>query len=128
MVPDLCHADAEAAHAVFEVHDAVTDPDGEPISGTLSKHLYEGDSIHFMRCGEVLVELGTRDGRYMIRTRNRNHETLQNFSGLPIFDYDPECRVSGHFGAQDSPRMAPSGSFREDAHFTVELGVRWNFR
>lgn len=121
VVPGLWYADAEGAHAVFEVQDAVTDPDGEPISGTLSKNLYEGDSIHFIRCGEVLVELGVRDGRYMIRTRNRNHETLQNFSGVPIFEYDPDFKVSGHFSAYDSPRVVPIGSFRADAHFTAEL-------
>lgn len=121
LVPGRWHADGYGAHAVFEVQDAVTDPDGEPVSGRLSKNLCEGDSIHFVRFGDMLVELGVRDGRYMIRTRNRNHETLHNFSGVPVFDYDPAFKISGRFVPYDSPRVVPIGSFREDAQFTAEL-------
>lgn len=121
LLPGRWSAGAHGARAIFAAADGVTDPDGEPLSGTVEKRLEEGDSIHFVRIGDVLVELGLRDGRYMIRTRNRSHPTLRDFNGVPVFDYDPAFVVRGRFTAFESPRVVPIGSFREDANFTAEL-------
>ncbi|GAA1496656.1 DUF1684 domain-containing protein [Paeniglutamicibacter kerguelensis] len=121
LLPGFWSADANGAHAVFVPEDGVTDPDGEPLSGTLEKQLDEDESIHFVRVGDVLVELGVRDGRYMVRTRNRSHPTLREFTGVPVFAYDPAFVVQGRFTAFEPPRTVPIGSFREDANFTAEL-------
>ncbi|PQZ86700.1 hypothetical protein CQ018_18650 [Arthrobacter sp. MYb227] len=121
LVPGWWSADAYGAHTVFVTQDAITDPDGEPLSGNLNKALDEGDLIHFVRKVDVLVELGMRDGRYMIRTRNRNHERLRNFFGVPIFEHAPALKVSGRFTAYDSPWVVPIGNFREDTKITAEL-------
>ena len=120
-LPGLWSADADAARAVFAPGDGVTDTDGLPLSGTLEKQLDEGESIHWVRVGDVLAELGVRDGRYMVRTRNRSHPTLRGFTGVPVFEYDPAYVVRGRFTAFETPRIVPIGSFREDANFTAEL-------
>lgn len=120
-LPGIWSADASGARVVFAEADRVTDPDGEPLSGTLTKVLDEGASIHFVRLGDVLVELGMRDGRYMVRLRNRTHPTLRAFRGVPVFEYDEAFVVPGHFTAFESPRVVPIGSFRPDANFTAEL-------
>lgn len=121
VIPGLWSADATGAHAEFTQADGVTDPDGEPLAGRFTRELNEGDSIHFVRVGDVLVELGVRDGRYMIRTRNRSHPTLRQFAGVPVFAYDEAFVVPGRFTAFEAPRVVPIGSFREDANFTAEL-------
>ena len=121
LLPGVWSATEQGAHAVFADTDGVTDPDGVPLAGAFTRHLEEDDSIHFVRIGDVLVELGVRAGRYMIRTRNRSHPTLRKFTGVPVFDYDPAYIVSGLFTAFDAPRVVPIGSFREDADFTAEL-------
>lgn len=121
LLPGQWSADADGARATFEALDGVETTDGEPISGTLSRSLLEGESIHFIRHYDTLVELGVRDGRYMIRTRERNHPRVKAFTGVPVFDYDPEYIVPGKFIAFQTPKEVPIDTFRADTTLRAEL-------
>lgn len=121
LVPGRWSADGTTAKASFGAADSVTTPDGDPVVGTLSKSLHEDESMHFVRRGDTLVELGVRGGRYMIRTRERTHPRLKAFTGVPLFDYDPAFVVPGHFTAFHAPRVVPVDSYRPDTKLKAEL-------
>jgi uncharacterized protein (DUF1684 family) len=121
LVPGSWSADADGAKATFDAADSVTTPDGDPVAGTLSRSLHEDESMHFVRHDDTLVELGVRGGRYMIRTRERNHPRLKAFTGVPVFDYDPSFVVSGHYTAFHAPKVVQIDSFRADTRLKAEL-------
>ena len=121
LVPGQWSADAVGARATFEVSDEVNTPDGEPVSGTLTRSLHEDESMHFVRHGDTLVELGVRGGRYMIRTRERTHPRIKAFTGVPVFDYDPGFVVPGTFTAFVSSKVVPVDTFRADTTLKAEL-------
>lgn len=121
LVPGSWSADAVAARATFEAADSVTTPDGDPVLGPLERSLHEDESMHFIRHGDTLVELGVRGGRYMIRTRERTHPRLRAFTGVPVFDYDPAFIVPGRYTAFHAPRVVPIDSFRADTKLKAEL-------
>ncbi|MFL4478058.1 DUF1684 domain-containing protein [Paeniglutamicibacter sp. ORCA_105] len=121
LVPGVWSADASGATAGFEVWDSITTPDGDPVHGTLAKSLHEGESMHFIRHGDTLVELGVRGGRYMIRTRERTHPRLKAFTGVPVFDHDPTFIVPGRYTAFHAPKVVPIDSFRSDTRLRTEL-------
>ncbi len=121
LVPGTWSADASGASAGFAAAESVTTPDGDPVSGTLEKSLHEDESMHFVRHGDTLVELGVRGGRYMIRTRERTHPRLKAFSGVPVFDHDARFVVAGHFTPFHSPKVVPVDSFRADTTLKAEL-------
>ena len=121
LVPGRWSANATAARATFDAADAVTTPDGDPVYGALVQTLHEDESMHFIRHGDTLVELGVRGGRYMIRTRERTHPRLKAFTGVPVFDYDPTLIVPGRFTAFHAPQVVQIGSFRPDTRLKTEL-------
>ncbi|ALE93736.1 hypothetical protein AOC05_17695 [Arthrobacter alpinus] len=77
---------------------------GEPVLGTLTATLTNEDSLMWVRSGTVVVELGMRANRYMIRTRDSASPTLTNFQGVPFFDYNPEVVFDGVFERYPEPR------------------------
>lgn len=77
---------------------------GEAVIGTITAELADEESIKWVSFGSVVVELGVRANRYMIRTRDSQSPTLTNFSGVPTFDYNPELVVTGTFEPYEAPR------------------------
>lgn len=121
LVPGTWSTDGSSATAVFDAADSVSTPDGDTVSGTLSKSLHEDESMHFIRHGDTLVELGVRGGRYMIRTRERTHPRLKAFTGVPVFDFDPAFVLPGRFEPYHAPKVLPVDSFRPDTTLRAEL-------
>ncbi|GAA5226136.1 hypothetical protein GCM10025778_06670 [Paeniglutamicibacter antarcticus] len=121
LVPGEWSANAEGAKVTCGPSDRFTSPDGDPVSGTLSQSLNEGESMHFVRHGQTLVELGVRGGRYMIRTREATHPRLTGFLGVPVFDYDPSFVVPGRYTAFPVPKVVPIDTFRPDTTLHTEL-------
>lgn len=77
---------------------------GETVVGTIAAELADEQSLMWVSWGSVVVELGMRANRYMIRTRDSSSPVLTNFSGVPVFDYDPALVVRGTFERWDTPR------------------------
>lgn len=127
LVPGEWSADAEGATVTCGPSDRFTTPDGDPVSGTLAQSLLEGESMHFVRHGQTLVELGVRGGRYMIRTREATHPRLTGFIGVPVFDYDPSFVVPGRYTAFPVPKIVPIDTFRPDTTLETELAGELEF-
>ncbi|WP_425862738.1 DUF1684 domain-containing protein [Arthrobacter sp. TWP1-1] len=77
---------------------------GQPVVGTITAELADEESLKWVSYGSVVVELGVRANRYMIRTRDSQSPTLVDFPGVPVFDYDPELVVTGTFTPYAEPR------------------------
>ncbi len=77
---------------------------GQPVVGTITAELVDEESLKWVSFGSVVVELGVRANRYMIRTRDSQSPTLVNFPGVPVFDYNPELVVTGTFEPYAAPR------------------------
>lgn len=77
---------------------------GEPVLGTITANLDDEESLMWVKFGSVVVELGVRAGRYMIRTRDSQSPTLTNFQGVPAFDYNPDLVLTGTFEPYAEPR------------------------
>lgn len=77
---------------------------GEPVVGTITAELTDEQSIMWVSWGTVVVELGMRANRYMIRTRDSASPVLTEFSAVPVFSYDPALVVKGTFERWDTPR------------------------
>jgi len=77
---------------------------GEPVAGTITATLADEESVMWVQSGTVVVELGMRANRYMIRTRDSASPTLTGFQGVPVFDYNPELVFNGVFERYAEPR------------------------
>lgn len=77
---------------------------GAAVLGTITAQLSDEQSISWVSYGSVVVELGMRANRYMVRTRDAQSPTLTSFSGVPVFDYDPTLVVTGSFSRFAEPR------------------------
>lgn len=104
-VPGLWSATSTTASLTTVADDGLTLlSSGEPVEGTVTATLADEESIMWVQYGTVVVELGMRAGRYMIRTRDSLAPTLANFQGVPVFDYRPELVFTGVFEAYPEPR------------------------
>ncbi|GER22816.1 hypothetical protein NCCP1664_13130 [Zafaria cholistanensis] len=103
--------------------DGLVDGDGPgaPVVGTLVRAVGEGESVHWVRHGSTLVELGLRGGRYMVRTRERDSAARAAFRGIPTFAYAPEWVLRGRFEPYPTEREVDVASFRADTRLTVLL-------
>ncbi|MGA7204632.1 MAG: DUF1684 domain-containing protein [Specibacter sp.] len=76
---------------------------GEAVAGTISASLENEASLMWVQFGSVVVELGMRANRYMIRTRDAQSPTLTGFQGVPAFGYNPELVLTGTFERYAEP-------------------------
>ena len=74
-----------------------------------------------MPAESAAVELARRDGHYLIRTRAASTPAQQNFSGVPVFDFDPDWIIKGSYLAYDSPQVARISTARSDTSLTAVL-------
>ena len=77
---------------------------GAPVVGTITADLSDEESLLWVASGSVVVELGMRANRYMIRTRDSQAPMLAAFTAVPVFEYNPALAVTGHFSPYDGPR------------------------
>ncbi|GAA3678509.1 DUF1684 domain-containing protein [Arthrobacter ginkgonis] len=103
--------------------DGLVDGDGPgaPVVGTLVRAVGEDESVHWVRHGSTLVELGLRGGRYMVRTRERDSAARAAFRGVPTFAYAPEWVLRGRFEPYPTEREVAVDSIRADTRLTVLL-------
>ena len=78
--------------------------EASPVDGTISIQVADEESVSWVTYGTVVVELGMRANRYMIRTRDSAAPTLRSYTGVPVFGYNPDLVVEGIFTAYEQPR------------------------
>lgn len=92
---------------------------GQHVSGTITAQLSNGESLMWLRNEDVLIELLMRSHRYGIRIRDTRAPTLENFDGVPTFDYSPDWVVPASFEPHDEPRREPVPSAHPDVTIPV---------
>lgn len=132
LVPGLWSADRAmaalnaGASDGFEMYDG-----GTPVRGILTQAVAErGQKTWVRRCGgpeEVAVELARRDGRYLIRTRAASTPAQQNFSGVPVFDFEPDWIIKGSYIPFGSPQVARIATARSDTSLAAVLAGEITF-
>lgn len=104
-VPGLWSFEGTTAQLTATAEDHLTlHSSGQPVVGTITAELADEQSLMWVSSGSVVVELGVRANRYMIRTRDAQSPTLTAFSGVPVFDYTPDLVVEGTFDPYATPR------------------------
>lgn len=104
-VPGLWSFEGTTASLTASAEDHLTLVEsGELVAGTITVELADEQSLLWVSSGSVVVELGRRANRYMIRTRDAQAATLTSFSGVPVFDYNPDFVLTGHFLPYSQPR------------------------
>ena len=104
-IPGLWSSDGTAASLTAAAEDHLTLVEsGEPVNGTVTALLVDEESLLWVSYGSVVVELGMRANRYMIRTRDALSPTFTHFAGVPVFDYNPNLVVTGAFTRFAAPR------------------------
>jgi len=116
-------AGTPVARLTATTEDGLVDGDGPgaPVVGTLVRAVGEDESVHWVRRGSTLVELGLRGGRYMVRTRERDSAARAAFRGVPTFAYDPAWVVPGRFEPYPTEREVAVDSYRADTRLTALL-------
>ena len=132
LVPGLWSADRAMAALNAGASDGFVMYDGgTPVHGTLTQAVAErGQKMWVRWCGGpevVAVELARRDGHYLIRTRAASTPAQQNFSGVPVFDFDPDWIIKGSYLAYDSPQVARISTARSDTSLTAVLAGEITF-
>ncbi|MBG6085159.1 DUF1684 domain-containing protein [Zhihengliuella flava] len=101
--------------------------DGAPVTEPVTLTLGEDESRYLLRvpaaaeAPELVVELGVRGGRYMIRTRAERTELQASFRGVPTFAFDPAWVLPARFEPYAVPRTVTIDSFRPDTQLSAEL-------
>lgn len=104
-LPGLWSAAGDGAQVSAEPTDGLLLVDGDGIvDGTVRAELAENESLNWLRSGTVVIELALRGGHYAVRTRDSQAATLQSFSAVPVFDYDPEFAVVADFRPFAAPQ------------------------
>ncbi|GAB3518888.1 DUF1684 domain-containing protein [Arthrobacter monumenti] len=92
---------------------------GQHVSGTITAQLSNGESLMWLRNGELMIELAMRSNRYAVRIRDPRAATLREFDGVPTFDFSPGWVVPARFTPHDEPRTEPVKSARHDVTIPV---------
>ncbi|MEO6531023.1 MAG: DUF1684 domain-containing protein [Specibacter sp.] len=121
-VPGLWSVEGTTAHLTAAAGDHLTLVEsGEAVVGTISAQLADEESIMWVKSGSIVVELGMRANRYMIRTRDSQSPTLKDFTAVPVFDYDPSLVVNGSFEPYAEPRSEVIKTANPDVPGAVSL-------
>ncbi|MET0965158.1 MAG: DUF1684 domain-containing protein, partial [Nakamurella sp.] len=110
----------EAGHAVLAAEAAdglllASGPaEGAAIDGVVTATVAEAGSLHWVRFGDIVVELILRGGRYAIRLRDPLAPERAAFTGVPAFPIDPSWIRPGHFTALAEPGKITVETARSD--------------
>jgi uncharacterized protein (DUF1684 family) len=132
LVPGLWSADRAVAALNAGASDGFLMYDGgTPVRGILTQAVAERGQTMWVRWWsgpeQVAVELVRRDGRYLIRTRAASTPAQQNFSGVPVFDFDPDWILKGRYVPYDSPQVSRISTSRSDTSLTLVLAGEITF-
>ncbi len=94
--------------------------DDQPVDGTVTASLREGQSLMWVRRENIAAELAVRNQAYAVRTRDNNAETRTNFQGVPTFDYSEDWVLNARFEAYPAPQTENIASVREDTPLIAE--------
>lgn len=104
-IPGLWSVQGTTAHLTATAADHLMMlENGEAVDGTVTAELADEESLFWVSFDDVVVELGMRANKYMIRTRDSGSPTLTSFTGVPVFDYDPHFVLTAAFTRYDIPR------------------------
>ncbi|MFC8303858.1 DUF1684 domain-containing protein [Specibacter sp. NPDC057265] len=104
-IPGLWSFEGTTAYLTATAADRLTLLEsGTPVAGTVTAELADEESLNWVSFGDVVVELGVRANRYMIRTRDSQSPVLTSFTGVPVFAYDPDLALMATFTRYDAPR------------------------
>ena len=104
-IPGLWSSEGATASLTAAAEDHLTlVPSGKRVVGTITAELSDEQSLMWVSFGTVVVELGMRANRYMVRTRDSNAPMRTSFKGVPVFDYVPALAVAGTFTRFAEPR------------------------
>ncbi|NVM98955.1 DUF1684 domain-containing protein [Arthrobacter sp. SDTb3-6] len=104
-IPGLWGSDGTTASLTAAAGDGLTLVEGgAAVAGTITAALADEESLLWVRFGSVVVELGMRANRYMVRTRDARSPVLTQFTGVPVFGYNPGLVVTGTFEPYAEPR------------------------
>lgn len=94
--PGLWWIEGQKVHAIFQAQDGVV-RDDLPFEGEMSVMLEAGSSDTSISSGTRVAEIVLRGGRCGVRVRDSSSPVVTNFSGVPVYSYNPVMRVEGHF-------------------------------
>ncbi len=104
-IPGLWSSDGTTAALTAAAGDGLALVDGGgPVSGTVTATLQDEESLLWVKTGTVVVELGMRANRYMVRTRDSRAPTLTQFTGVPVFSYNPALVLTAAYEPFAEPR------------------------
>ncbi len=118
-VPGAWSCDGDGPHV--DLADGETLTLGEvTLSGQHSFGVIEDGPRVMAQFDDGVVEVATRNGRYMIRPRHPDHPLVRNYRGTPTFPYDVRWRVTGHVLPFDAPRDITVGASIDGLHHVYE--------
>jgi len=121
-VPGLWSTDGTSAFLSAAAPDHLTLVKGEtPVDGTIASTLADEESLMWVQFGTVVIELGMRAKRYMVRTRDSQSPTLTRFTGVPVYGYNPGLVLTGTFERYAEPRTVAVTTAHPDVAGTAVL-------
>jgi len=94
---------------------------GAPVSGTVTATLQDEESLMWVQFGSVVVELGMRANRYMVRTRDSQSPTRTQFTGVPVFGYNKDLVLPGTYEPYAEPRAVDIATANPEVPGTAVL-------
>lgn len=107
-VPGRWSVTDDTATLIATPDDALTElTTGQVVDGMITASLDDEESLLWVGYGgasgrRVVVELARRAGRNALRTRDAEAPAFTDFGGVPVFDYQPDYVVGGHFLPYDA--------------------------
>lgn len=77
---------------------------GKTLSGEFSFGELTDNTSVYAEYGETKLEVARRSGLYLLRPRNPDYRTLQEFNGVPAYYPDPAWRIEAQFTRYPQPQ------------------------
>lgn len=120
-LPGQWWSDGDTAYVGAVAADDVV-ADGKVVDGIVGATVAESGSLRWLDVRGTKVELIRRGGRFALRLRRSDSTALQQFSGVPVFAYDPAWVVRGTVRPYgDGPRDQEVATARDDLRQRVWL-------
>lgn len=117
--PGVWSADDHTVTATFTESDRVTQ-NGEPVTGTVVMQIPRGESNTSLEALSGLqAEVASRFGKIVVRTRDPQAPTRQDFLETQLFDYSSQWVVQGPWAPFADPVTVPIPSAYEGRPMTL---------
>ncbi len=109
-LPGQWWADTAGIHVALSDADAALLSEGRPVTGAVLLWDLTGEPPE-LRDGARTIELVVRGlGLRGVRVRDPEAPARRAFPGIPVFDYDPDWRITGEYRRYDAPERVSVGS------------------